>query len=156
MPIAGTLKQYLADQGVAYDVQTHSRTPSSSRSAQAAHVSGERVAKAVVLHDEGGYVLAVIPATHRLELDTVQRVLDRRLNLAMEREIGEIFTDCELGAVPAVGAAYGLDVILDESLAGQPEVLFEGGDHSTLVGVGGKEFEKLKGDARRGRFSHHV
>ncbi|MFQ5984758.1 MAG: aminoacyl-tRNA deacylase [Alphaproteobacteria bacterium] len=156
MPIAATLKQYLKDQGVEYDVQTHLRTPSSSRSAQAAHVSGERVAKAVVLHDAKGYVLAVIPATHRLELDTVQRLLDRRLNLASEGEIGELFKDCDLGAVPAVGAAYGLDVILDEILVGQPDVFFEGGDHSSLVHVGGQEFEKLMANARRGRFSHHV
>ena len=36
-----------------------------------------------------------------------------------------------------MGNAYGLDVVLEESLAGLEEVYFEGGDHRSLVKVGG-------------------
>jgi Ala-tRNA(Pro) deacylase len=34
------------------------------RTAEASHVSGERLAKAVVLRRDGGYMLAVLPASH--------------------------------------------------------------------------------------------
>ncbi len=78
------------------------------------------------------------------------------LGLATEGEIADLFDDCDLGAVPPVGAAYGLSVVLDESLVDAPEVYFEGGDHTTLVHVAGDAFGTLMSDARRGRFSHHV
>lgn len=156
MAIATTLQDFLASCGVTYDVVTHSTTPSSSRSAQAAHVSGECLAKTVVLHDAEGYVLAVVPATHRIELDEIQRALDRRLSLAAENEIADLFGDCKVGAVPPVGAAYGLEVMLDESLAAQPEIYFEGGDHTSLVHLDRTGFKALMAGARRGRFSHHV
>ena len=80
----------------------------------------------------------------------------RRLGLAAEAEIGEIFTDCDLGAVPPVGEAYGVEVMLEESLSGLPDVYFEGGDHKTLIHATGDAFETMMKDARRGRFSHHV
>lgn len=156
MPIAKTLGEHLTKAGVEFNVVTHPRTLSSSRSAQAAHVAGEGLAKAVVLHDDRGYLLAVIPSTHRLELDSVRRLLDRSMSLATEDEIARLFSDCELGAVPPVGPAYGLSVLVDESLSDQPEVYFEGGDHRNLVQVKGADFETLMRGAQRGRFSHHV
>ena len=156
MTIANRLKHYLDDEGVAYDIVSHPRTVNSSGSAQAAHVSGERVVKSVLIHHGQGYVLAVVPSTHRIELGTLQELLQTRLGLATEAEIGELFDDCNLGAVPPVGRAYGLTVMLDDSLADMPDVYFEGGDHRNLVHVSGDDFGALMKDARRGRFSHHV
>ena len=156
MTIAKRLKQHLEDQGVTYELVSHPRTESSSRTAQAAHISGERVAKSVVVHHGDSYVLAVVPSTHRVELDSLKALLDKPLGLATESEIAELFDDCDLGAVPPVGAAYGLPVLLDESLADVDQVYFEGGDHTTLVQVAGDAFESLMADARRGRFSHHI
>ena len=156
MSIAKTLGRHLTRSGVGFDVVSHPRTLSSTRTAEAAHVSGERLAKAVVLHDEQGYLLAVVPSTHRLELTAVQRLVERSMSLATEGEIADLFGDCELGAVPPVGPAYGLDVLMDDSLADQPEVYFEAGDHRSLVHVNGADFDVLMGEAQRGRFSHHV
>ncbi len=156
MSIAKTLGRHLTQAGVGFDVVSHPRTLSSTRTAEAAHVSGERLAKAVVLHDEQGYLLAVVPSTHRLELAAVQLLVERSMSLATEVEIADLFGDCELGAVPPVGSAYGLNVLMDDSLADQPEVYFEAGDHRSLVLVNGADFDALMGEARRGRFSHHV
>lgn len=65
------------------------------------------------------------------------------MGLATEAEVGEIFDDCELGAVPPVGEAYGIDVMLDNSLNDCPDVYFEGGDHVHLVHVSGEDFRQL-------------
>ena len=155
MTIANRLKQYLEDQGIGYDTVAHRRTMTTSDSAHAAHISGEHLAKSVVVHHESGYVLAVVPSTHRIELGALQKLLGKRLGLATEAEIAELFEDCDLGAMPPIGAAYDLEAIVDESIFGLPEVYFEGGDHRTLVHVTGDAFQALLGDARRARFSHH-
>jgi Ala-tRNA(Pro) deacylase len=158
MTISATVQRYLQDRGVSYEALTHPFTGSSSETAQSAHVSGDRIAKTVVLRDGNaadGYLLAVLPASHHLSLDLLQRWLGRSVALASEQEVGRLFPDCDLGAIPPLGEAYGLDAVLDDSLAGLDEVCFEGGDHRTLIKVAGDQFRQLMSGARRGRFSTH-
>lgn len=155
MAIAMTLRQFLSDQGIAYEVATHPRTLTAAQTAEAVHVTGDRIAKAVVVKDADGYLLAVLPASHHIKLGELGRWLGRPLELATEDETEGLFADCEVGAIPALGSAYGLDVVLDDSLGDQPDIYFEGGDHASLVHVTGEAFTRLMADARRGRFSQH-
>jgi Ala-tRNA(Pro) deacylase len=155
MTIAATLQRHLEGQGIGYEVRSHPLTGSSSETAQSAHISGNRIAKTVVLRDGDGYLLAVLPASHHLSLEMLQAWLGRSVALASEQEVGKLFPDCDLGAIPPIGDAYGLDVVLEESLGQLEEVYFEGGDHRTLVKVGGDQFRRLMSGARQGRFSTH-
>ncbi len=52
MTLAVTLQRYLADQDIQYDVVTHRPTVSSSQTAEASHVPGDFLAKAVIVKDE--------------------------------------------------------------------------------------------------------
>lgn len=155
MALALTLQQYLADHRVDYDVVTHEPTVSASRSAQQSHVSGDRLAKAVIVKDEEGFLMAVLPASHHVRLGELSRLLGRQVGLATETEASWLFRDCEFGAFPALGSAYGLDVIVDDSLAAQSDVYLEGGDHTSLVHMSAAQFRKLTENARHGRFSLH-
>ena len=155
MTIAATVQRYLDDCGIDYEVVEHARTMSSSRTAEVSHVAGDRLAKAVVLKSDGGYTMAVLPASCHLRLGEVQDYLDRPVGLATEAEVGQLFADCEFGAIPAVGRAYGLEMIVDDSLAEQPDIYFEGGDHMSLIHVNATGFQRLTADARHGRFSRH-
>jgi len=83
MTIAIRLRQYLDSEGVAYDVVSHPRTTTSVGSAHAAHVPVDQVAKPVVMRHGLGYVLAVVPGTQRVELGTLQSILDKPLNLTV-------------------------------------------------------------------------
>ena len=154
MTIANRLKDYIDGRGISYDTVAHHRTSTSRQSAIAAHVPGSMMAKSVVVHHELGYALAVVPSTHRIELGTLQDVMDRRLGLASEDEVVSLFGDCDTGAIPPIGAAYDVPVIVDDSLGGAADIYFEGGDHRTLVHVSGKDFRNLTMGAYRARFSH--
>jgi Ala-tRNA(Pro) deacylase len=109
--------------------------------------------KAVVLSDGGRYTLAVLPASHHLQLSDLRIKLGHEVHLASEPEAADVFRDCALGASPAVGACYGLDVIIDNSIDQQHELYFEGGDHATLVHGSGAEFARLNPQAQHGSFS---
>lgn len=154
MTIASSVETYLERSGVRYDLIPHQHTSNSTYSAQAAHVPGDQFAKCVMLEDDDGYVMAVLPATRRVDLGALRQQLGRQLGLATENELAGLFVDCEQGAIPPLGDAYGIDTILDQSLVGAPDVYFEGGDHCELVHVSGSDFLKLMGDAPRGRISH--
>lgn len=156
MGISRRLKNYLDQQGVAYDVLPHHYTTSSLAAARAANVPTGSLAKSVILEDEQGYLMAVLPANCRLELGALHRLLHRRLGLATEQEVAELFKDCELGAIPPVGEAYGLGVVVDERLDSQPDIYFEGGDHRALLHVRHKALAGLLPGARRGHISRQV
>ena len=129
MAIAMTVKEYLSKREIPYDTVRHPRAVTALKTARSARVEGALVAKSVVLEDEDGYVMAVIPATHRLKIGKLDRLINRKLGLAAETELGPLFPDCELGAIPAVGRAYHLPTVVDDTLAEVPEVYFESGDH---------------------------
>lgn len=155
MTIAPTLKSYL-DQNVIYDVITHDPTLSSMRTAQATHIPGSCLAKGIVLRRGGGYMLAVLPASHRIRLSELRMHIGEDVDLADEKDVALLFQDCALGAVPPVGKCYGLDVIVDDSIEESPEVYLEGGDHETLVHMNQAQFAQLMADARHARFSTHA
>jgi Ala-tRNA(Pro) deacylase len=70
-------------------------------------------------------VLAVLPATARIDLDRLAEVLDgRAVRIATEDEVERIFADCERGALPPFGRLYGLTTVVDTSLAGGSEIVF--------------------------------
>jgi Ala-tRNA(Pro) deacylase len=58
MTIAPALATYLEQAGIQPEVLTHPHSPSASRTAEASHVSGNRVAKGVLLKDDTGYLRA--------------------------------------------------------------------------------------------------
>jgi len=153
--IAKRVSEFLDREHLDYDIVRHPRSQTSESSAELAHVSGEKLAKGVVLKDNRGYVLAVIPASHVLEVSSVGQRLRRPLEMASEAEISRLFPDCAAGAVPVVGSAYGLTSVVEECLVGAQDIYFEAGDHESLVHVNGEEFKRLMGGAPVGSFSHH-
>ena len=146
MAIAMTLKSYLEAHHVDYDVVEHPPSQTAIESAHSAHVPGHQLAKAVVLEDEEGYVVSVLPSTNRLDLEWVNETLNRHLEMAPEDELRALFQDCELGAVPALSNAYGLEVIWDDQLKNASEIYIEAGDHSNLVHMSGDAFRNLMED----------
>ena len=146
MAIATTLKSYLKDHHVEYDMVKHIHSDTALESAHSAHVPGHQVAKAVVLEDANGYIVSVLPSTNRLDMEWVNESLGRKLTLAPENDLSKLFLDCDPGAVPALSNAYGLDVIWDEQLTNASEIYIEAGDHENLIHMHGDEFCKLMED----------
>ncbi|MGD2082995.1 MAG: YbaK/EbsC family protein [Chromatiales bacterium] len=155
MALPPQVKSYIESKGVDYRLGSHDPTTDSLHTAQAAHIPGGRLVKAVLLEDDERYLLALIPASRRIHFSRLHALTGRQIGLATEPELGEIFPDCKLGAVPAVGQAYGLDILVDETLLGEPELWLEAGDHQSLVGVSGDGFRALIGDAQIGAISEH-
>ncbi len=156
MAISVCLKDYLDSSGAHYDVLTHRHTRTSAQTARAAHIPGNQLAKTVILEDEAGYFMAVIPSTHRVDLGTLHHKLHRHVGLATENDLKNLFSDCVLGAAPPIGEAYDIPAYIDVSLDDESDVYFEGGDHEALVHMSGREFRELTRNAQHGRFSHRI
>jgi len=155
MSMASNVRNFLDRTGIHYSVDRHPYASTSMLTAQVAHVSGEQVAKGVLLKDAAGYLLAVVPATHHVRIGNLDDQLGRDLETAPEDDLADVFSDCEMGAVPALGPAYDLDTVVDQSLRGQRDIYFEGGDHEELIHLAGEDFEELMEDAEFMNCSKH-
>ena len=140
---------YLKDRRISFERLLHAPAPSATRMAQSLHVPGCRVAKGVQVKADGAYVLAILPATHRIELARLAAVLAAdTLVLATEEEVGRVFHDCERGALPPFGRLYGLRSIVDASLAGGSEIVLEGNFRHEGLRMRYRDYESLEAPTR--------
>ncbi len=155
MAIAETVNTYLYRHHIPYELMCHPKTYSCHETAIATHVKEQYIAKAVIVRDDKGYAVVVIPASDWLGLQAVNEQLGRNFSLAEESEIRDLFNDCDAGAIPPIGQAYGLETYLDEQLTSLANVYFEAGDHETLVRVNCGVFRSLFEGVPHGHFAHH-
>ena len=143
MGIALTLQEYLDDSHIAYEVTSHKKTDCSAETAEVSQVPADQLAKGVIVKSDDVYVLAVLPASRRLDMNRLQKVMGEPVSLASEQEVSMLFPDCKTGAVPVIGSPYKIASIVDRRLDDQDDVYFEGGDHRCLVHVNGDQFGQL-------------
>jgi len=146
MDIAPTLVRELARHGISYDIVHHHHSDSSLNVAHSAHIPAHKMVKPVVLEDDKGYVMALIPANQHVKIRELNMQLNREMGLATEDEISHLFYDCELGAIPPIGQAYGMETVVDEDLDACEDVYIEAGNHTDLLHLSGKSFRKLTAD----------
>jgi Ala-tRNA(Pro) deacylase len=115
--------------------------------ARESHVAREGTAKVVIVRDlEGRPLMAVLPASARLDLGALERAAGRSpLRLATEREMDALFPDCEPGAMPPFGGPYNMPTYVDACLRQSPEVYFQAGNHHETFVVPYAEYERLSG-----------
>src|SRR5262245_37040536 len=124
------LDEYLTSQHVPFRRLPHRPAYTASQIARSLHVPGQEMAKTVLLRTGSGYLLAVLPATRRVDLDRMRRELNEdRLELATEGDMERLFPDCERGAMPPFGSLYRLPTVVDEMLTADEEIVFEGQNH---------------------------
>jgi Ala-tRNA(Pro) deacylase len=151
------LQDYLKKRDVSFDVVPHPETFDAQHLAQAVHVPGKNVAKGVLLrvNHPPRYLLAVLPATHRVDLDKLSKKFDgANVQFATSLEIFDRCTDCEFGSVPPVGSRYGIEMLVDQSLTDDEYVVFEGDKHDEAIRMKYAEFKKLENPAV-GNFAQH-
>ena len=108
---------------------------------------GETEVVCDLFHDARGYLMVVHPAARKIALAALRERTGRPLHPARERELREIFFDCQKGAIPAMGPAYGVPTILDSELPDATDVCFRGGDSEDWVHMRGTELQHLVAQA---------
>jgi Ala-tRNA(Pro) deacylase len=142
------IADFLAARRVAFESLYHPPAFTAQKLAKYLHVKGERVAKGVLLRGPHGYLLAVLPATHRIDLEAVAAHAGGPVRVASEQEVACVFRDCEWGVVPPFGNLYDLPTLLDESLRPEMLVVVETHTHVEAVRLRCADFEQLAVPAR--------
>lgn len=136
--------EFLDKSGVNYETTEHSPTFSAQRMAAEEHESGKYVAKPVIVTADGNYVMCVLPACYKVDLDALKGQLGAKsVELAEEKDIARLFGDCELGAEPPFGNLYHLPTVIDKSLEKDDHIVFQGGTHETAIRISMDDYLKL-------------
>jgi len=144
MSIARTVDYALALTRVDYEILRHHHTSTALAAARTAQVDPRSLAKAVVLKDQIGPLLAVVPASERLDVERLQAALRRpQLDFLPEDQLDALFYDCDKGAIPPLGPDYRVPTVVDLRLRNVDDVYFEAGDHEDLVHVDQTSFRRL-------------
>jgi Ala-tRNA(Pro) deacylase len=144
MPLNDRARALLDSAHVDYETLPHREAFTAQGVAAASHVSGWQLAKVVVASAGGNPVMAVLPASCRLDLGKLSRVSGRSdLGLLSETELKRLFPDCEAGAMPPFGEPYGVPVFVDTCLARADDVVFQAGNHHEVVRMRYADYERL-------------
>jgi Ala-tRNA(Pro) deacylase len=144
MPILPKLQEFLDLSGIPYTHTVHPLAYTAREVAHAEHISPQEVAKVVVVVADGEYRMAVLPATKLVDFPEVRAVLDSPgARLATEEELGRVFPDCELGAMPPFGNLYHMKVLLDAALLADETIAFNAGTHRDVIHMRTEDFCRI-------------
>ena len=142
--ISTRLKQFLDQQQVGYDVMQHDPAFTAQQLAARLHVPGREFVKVVVVKMDGQFALAVLPAPLRVNLKTLaQGAGARKCQIASESEFQQLFTDCELGAMPPFGTLYNLPTYVDQELTFDENIVINAGTHAEAIRLRYSDFARL-------------
>jgi Ala-tRNA(Pro) deacylase len=144
MPLNERLRNFLDSAHAEFTLSVHSKAFTAREVALAERLPPREVAKSVILFGDAEYHILVIPASKLVDFQELRPALGlSQARLATEDEIGRLFPDCELGAMPPFGSLYGLPVYLDASLAAEPLIAFNAGTHREVIHMPTTEFRRL-------------
>lgn len=141
---ARRLKDFLDRHEVPYVSITHSPAYTAQGIAHMAHIPGGEMAKTVVIKADGRLVLAVLPASRRVDLAVFREAIGAEaVELATERDFMETFSGCELGAMPPFGILWDVPVFVSQDLAEHDVIAFNAGTHTELVQMRYVDFQRV-------------
>ncbi len=138
------LTQYLDAQGVPYTIIPHLPSHTAQETAAAAHVSGQEMAKTVMVKIDGEMAMLVLPASMQVDFG---RLLDatgaQDVELARESEFRDLFPGCDLGSMPPFGNLFDLPTLVAEELTEDEEIAFCAGTATEVIRLSYRDFARL-------------
>ncbi|MBI3608095.1 MAG: YbaK/EbsC family protein [Nitrospirae bacterium] len=155
MPVLKKLKDFLHKHNVKYQVMTHSPAYTSQELAASQHLPGKQMAKVVMLKSNNTPIMAVLPASYRIDLARFQEALGKPVQMELVHEFLPLFPECEAGAEPPFGNLFGVQVWADTALGENEEISFNAGNYRQTVRMRYDDFVRLV-KPRVATFAEHL
>ena len=139
-----TIEPLLKQEGIPYEKHLHASAYSAQQLANAEHVSGYMVAKPVIVRGAAGYAMCVVAAPKHLDLTRVADALhEQDVRLATEEEMARLFPNCELGAEPPIGPAFGMKTVMDAQLQEDEFLIMQAGTHHEAIKLRREDWQRV-------------
>jgi len=134
MALPNTVKEYLDSQKLPYRLISYPSKGTLQQITEAIRIPSSRLIRAVLLGDEQGYLMAILPSNHILDFSLLRQLLARDFHPLYGDELTGLFKSCQPGSRPPLPGLFGLSAVIEDSLAAlDSEVYFDAGSHDTLI-----------------------
>ncbi len=138
------VKEFLNKNHIHYESIRHTPEYTSLELAHANHVPEKAWAKVVVLKVDDHFVMVVLPANEKVNLEAFQAQTGaHHVSLSSEEEFQKAFPGCEPGAMPPFGNLYNMETFVDETLTGNEQIACNAGSHSELIKISFADFSQF-------------
>ena len=129
-----SLDEFLTKARIPYTTFRHPEAFTALHGAAVSHVPGRCWAKTVVCLADSEPILAVVPAHFTIDLERLRLLAGAQtMRLASPQEMTTLYPDCEEGAMPPFGDLYLQKVFVDQTLVGEPDMVFNAGTHTDCI-----------------------
>lgn len=142
--VVNKMKKVLDDNKVSYEIFDHEAVYTSEQAANVRGVDVKTGVKALVLKThEDRFVLALVRADKRADLDKVAELEGtKNVRLANPQDVFEV-TGCEIGSVPPFGHLTKLKIYMDREILENDEVNFNCGLHTKSIKMKSQDLLKV-------------
>jgi HD-like signal output (HDOD) protein/prolyl-tRNA editing enzyme YbaK/EbsC (Cys-tRNA(Pro) deacylase) len=151
--VPAEIQRYLQEKGVQYTLLSHIPCNNLLEKARILGIPEGQLIRVVILGDAAGQLMAILPASHLMDFNTLCRDLNRELEPIALKKLKTIFSHCAEGAYPPLAELYHLESIIDNSLNEQETLYFEPGSNEVLIKIEKSEFAKIHEHAWHGDFA---
>lgn len=138
------IRELLGKERINYQVLEHPTAFTALEIAQAQHIPGQEVIKAVIVKVDNKLAMCVLPATHKIDFPKLTKALKaKKVELVPESQVAQLFPDCEVGAMSPFGKQAKLNVYLDKILEENDTVAFNAGTHNQMIRIKFKDYLRL-------------
>jgi Ala-tRNA(Pro) deacylase len=141
------LLDWLARHDVEFEVHEHAPATTALGVARAEGVDPHTFAKVVAVRTtDGRTAFVVVETTDQVDLRKAAEALDaRHVSLLTEAELEALAPQCEIGAMPAVGALFEVPMLADYAVRDDRDISFNAGSHRFSVRVERAGWERATG-----------
>jgi Ala-tRNA(Pro) deacylase len=138
------INEWLQQAGVPFAVLRHEPVYTSEQAAAIRGTALSSGAKALVVKAGERFVLLVLPADRKLDSRKARDTLGvKALRFATREEVAQM-TGLQPGSIPPFGSLFGLPVYCDPTLAANPDINFNAGDHGISVQMAYKDYVRVE------------
>lgn len=149
MSLSLRLEQYFARKGIEYRELALPPVANLDAAVISAGVAQDNVVKGTLMIDISGVVMVVHAFTSTLDMDAVRECTGRQLQPLTARQAGRLFQDCDAGFFPPAGAAYNLQVLVDNDVDTLPLAYICSGRRDSLLELARDPLAMMLQDAPR-------
>ncbi len=149
MAVPKEIKKYLDKKGAKYAIVTHRKVYTAYDAANTLRRKLNEIAKNLLIKTDKGYVVVLLPASKRLDLGALKKLMNakgmgiKKIEIPNEGVMVRLLK-IKPGALPAFGTYHDLQVYMDKELRKVKKAIFPTGSFTDSVEMAVKEFERLE------------
>ena len=152
MPIPKKVSAYLKKANKQFEAVTHKTVYTAYDLAHTLRTDLKAIAKALVIKTDKAYLIAVVPASARVDLKKLKTALGvKKISIPDEKVMVKVF-NVKPGAITAFGKLHDVETIVDKSLLKAKDVILQAGSFTDSVRMKAKDFIELE-QARLANFA---